>query len=131
MASASACGSDDDSSSSATTGSGGAVSKENQEFCTEMQNLVEQSSPDDLSALANLASFTDAVTSLTATAPEAILPQMQTLATASQAKLEAVQQDPSATIPPPLADQAQAANEDVAKWVADNCGGLQVPTIDL
>ena len=127
---AGACSSDDDSSSEATSGSGG-TSAEDQQFCTEVRNLVEQSSPGDLSAVGDLAAFTQAVQSLAATAPEAIQDPVQTLATASQAKLTAVQQDPSATIPPAMAQEAQSANDELATWVATNCGGFQLPTIDL
>jgi hypothetical protein len=127
---AGACSSDDDSSSDPTSGSGGTTA-EDQQFCTEVGNLIEQSSPGDLSALADLASFTQAVQSLAATAPEAIQAPVQTLATASQAKLTAVQEDPTATIPSELAQQARTANDELSTWVAANCGGLQLPTIDL
>ena len=55
---------------------------------------------------------------------------MQTLATASQTKLAAVQQDPTATLPQAMADQATSANAEVSSFVSENCG-LQLPTIDL
>lgn len=126
---AAACSSDD-SSSEPTTGSGGTTA-EDQAFCTEVRNLVDQSSPGDLSAQGQLAAFTQAVQSLAATAPEAIQGPVQTLATASQAKLTAVQEDPSATIPPDLSQQARTAGDELSRWVATNCGGFQLPTIDL
>jgi hypothetical protein len=132
LAVVSACGSDDDSSTTTSAAADGAgVSSEYATWCTSVQNLIEQSSPGDLSAVGDLAAFTEAIQSLATTAPEPINAQMQTLATASEAKLEAVQQDPTATLPSAMVDGASSANQDVSTWVAENCGGLQLPTIDL
>jgi hypothetical protein len=130
-----ACSSDGSSSSTNTSAAGstqgsGTVNKEYETWCTSVQNLIEQSSPGDLSDIGDLASFSQAIQSLASTAPVPIQAQMQTLATATQAKLAAVQQDPSATLPPTLADQADSASQDVAAFVQTNCG-LQLPKIDL
>jgi hypothetical protein len=134
---ASACSSDDDSSSSTTTrassgtGGGGEVSDEYKTWCTSVQNLVDQSSPGDLSDIGTLSAFNDAIQSLATTAPEPVLSDMQTIATATEAKLEAVQVDPTATLPPDIASQADAAQDQVAVFVKDNCGGVQLPELDL
>lgn len=130
---AAACSSDDDSSTStsSTQGDGKTVAAEYETWCTSVQNLIDQSSPNDLSAVGDLAAFSQAIQSLATTAPAPIATQMQTLAAASQAKLEAVQQDPTATLPEAAAQQAQTAEEDVSSWIAANCGGLQLPEIDL
>ena len=69
--------------------------------------------------------------SLTTTAPEPVLSDMQAIATATEAKLEAVQVDPTATLPPEIASQADDAQDQVAIWVRDNCGGLELPELDL
>ena len=125
------CSSDDSTSTSNTSGgSSGTPTKEYETWCTSVQNLIDQSSPNDLSDIGDLAAFTQAIQSLASTAPEPIQSQMQTLATASQTKLAAVQQDPTATLPPTMADQATSANEEVSSFVSQNCG-LQLPTIDL
>ena len=126
-----ACSSDDDPAPSAATGDGQTVNAEYETWCTSVQNLIEQSSPGDLSAEGELAAFSQAIQSLATTAPEPINSQMQTLATASNTKSEAVAQDPTATLPPAAAQEAQTASQEVSRWVADNCGGLQLPTIDL
>ena len=127
------CGSNSSSSSSTSAASSqgsGTPNKEYETWCTSVQNLIDQSSPNDLSDIGELAAFTQAIQSLASTAPEPIQAQMQTLATASQAKLAAVQQDPTATLPQALSDQAASANQDVTAFVSENCG-LQFPTIDL
>lgn len=133
------CSSDDETSTSTSTTStaapGGStsatVNPEYETWCTSVKDLIEQSSPEDLNALADLASFTQAVQSLATTAPEPINSQMQTIATASQAKLTAAEEDPNATLPPDLAQSTEQAAEDVSVFVNDNCGGLQLPTLDL
>lgn len=128
------CSSDDSSSSTttsrATSSSNGSANPVYATWCASVQNLLDQSSPGDLSDLGTLASFSQAVTSLASTAPEPIQEPMQTLATATAAKLAAVQQDPSATLPATVADEAKAANDQVATFVADNCG-LTLPNLDL
>lgn len=130
-----ACSSDTSTSSTntsaaaSTQGSGG-VNKEYETWCTSVQNLIDQSSPADLSDLGALAAFSQSISSLASTAPLPIQSQMQTLATATQTKLAAVQQDPSATLPPTLADQAATAADDVTAFVQTNCG-LQLPKISL
>jgi hypothetical protein len=132
-----ACGSDDDdattTSSRAPSGSTGegTVNPEYDTWCTSVQNLVDQSSPGDLSDLGTLSAFNDAIQSLTTTAPEPILSDMQTIATATETKLQAVQVDPSATLPSDVAQQADTAQDEVALFVRDNCGGLQLPELDL
>jgi hypothetical protein len=135
------CSSDDEpetanttTTTRASTGTGATSATVNPEYetwCTSVQNLIDQSSPNDLSALADLASFTQAMQSLATTAPEPITAQLQTIATASQTKLEAAEQDPDATLPPEIAQSTEQAVEDVSVFVNDNCGGLQLPTIDL
>lgn len=125
------CSSDDSSESADTTGgSSGSVNAEYETWCGSVKDLVDQSSPGDLSATADLAAFNQAIVSLTATAPEPIQSDMQTLATATDAKLTAVQADPAATLPQALADEAEAANVEVSAFVSTNCG-VQLPTIDL
>jgi hypothetical protein len=127
------CSSDDDSSSdveNTTGGSSGSVNAEYETWCGSVKDLVDQSSPGDLSATADLAAFNQAIVSLTATAPEPIQSDMQTLATATDAKLTAVQADPTATLPQALADDAEAANVEVSAFVSTNCG-VELPTIDL
>jgi hypothetical protein len=130
-----ACSSDDDSSGSNSTTGGsqpsGSVNKEYETWCSSVEDLVDQSSPNDLSEVGDLAAFSQALTSLSANAPAPIESQMQTLATATATKLEAVQQDPTATLPSDVAQQAQSASDDVSTFVSDNCGGVQLPTIDL
>lgn len=133
---AAACSSDDDSSGSttATARSGtsdSGVNKEYETWCSSVQDLVDQSSPNDLSELGDLAAFSQALTSLSANAPAPIETQMQTLSTATAAKLAAVQQDPTATLPSDMAQPAQSASQDVSAFVNENCGGVQLPTIDL
>jgi hypothetical protein len=96
-----------------------------------VQDLVDQASPNDLSAVGDLAAFSQALTSLSANAPAPIEAQMQTLATATATKLAAVQQDPTATLPSDIAQSAQSASQDVSEFVSENCGGVQLPTIDL
>jgi hypothetical protein len=126
-----ACSSDDSSDSADTTGgSSGGVTAEYETWCGSVKDLVDQSSPGDLSATADLAAFNQAIVSLTSTAPEPIQSDMQTLATATDAKLTAVQADPTATLPQTLADEAKAANVEVSAFVSTNCG-VQLPTIDL
>ncbi len=133
-----ACSSDTSTSSTntsaaaSTQGSGGVsgVNKEYETWCTSVQNLIDQSSPADLSDLGALAAFSQSISSLASTAPLPIQSQMQTLATATQTKLAAVQQDPSATLPPTLADQAATAADDVTAFVQTNCG-FQLPKISL
>jgi hypothetical protein len=125
------CSSDDSSDSTETTGgSSGSVNAEYETWCSSVKDVVDQSSPGDLSATADLAAFNQAIVSLTATAPEPIQSEMQTLATATDAKLTAVQADPTATLPQALADEAKAANDEVSAFVSTNCG-VQLPTIDL
>jgi hypothetical protein len=125
------CSSDDSSDSTETSGgSTGSVNAEYETWCASVKDVVEQSSPGDLSATADLAAFNQAIVSLTATAPEPIQGDMQTLATATDAKLTAVQADPTATLPQALADEAKAANDEVSAFVATNCG-VELPTIDL
>ena len=135
FASVAACSSDDDSSGSNSTTGGsqasGSVNQEYETWCSSVQDLVDQSSPDDLSAVGDLAAFSQALTSLSANAPAPIETQMQTLATVTATKLAAVQQDPTATLPNDAAQQAQSASDDVSTFVSDNCGGVQLPTIDL
>lgn len=132
---ATACSSDDESSGSNSTTGGsqasGSVNKEYETWCSSVQNLVDQASPNDLSAVGDLAAFSQALTSLSANTPAPIESQMQTLSTATAAKLAAVQEDPTATLPSDVAQQAQSANEDVSAFVEENCGGVQLPTIDL
>lgn len=118
------------SSAGGSSQSSGSVNKEYETWCTSVQNLIDQSSPNDLSDIGDLAAFTQAITSLASTAPQPIQPQMQTLATASQAKLAAVQQDPTATLPTSVSDQAESANADVTAFVSENCGST-LPSIDL
>jgi hypothetical protein len=118
-----------DTSGVSSQGSGTAK-KEYETWCTSVQNLIDQSSPNDLSDIGDLAAFTQAIESLASTAPQPIQSQMQTLATASQTKLAAVQQDPTATLPQAMVDQTTAANQDVSSFVSQNCG-VQLPTIDL
>lgn len=132
MALGAGCSSDDSSSESTSTeGAGSAsASSEYETWCTSVQNLIDQSSPNDLSAIGDLAAFSQAIASLSSTAPEPIQSDMQTLATATEAKLTAVQQDPTATLPQDLADQAAEANVAVSEFVQTNCG-VQLPTIDL
>jgi maltose-binding protein MalE len=131
---AAGCSSDSTTTSTNTSGASSQVSgtpnPQYETWCTSVQNLIDQSSPKDLSDIGDLAAFTQAIQSLASTAPEPIQSQMQTLATASQTKLEAVQQDPTATLPQALSDQATSANQDVTTFVSQNCG-LQFPTIDL
>jgi hypothetical protein len=128
------CSSDGSSSGSttseATSSSNGSANPVYATWCASVQNLLDQSSPGDLSDLGALASFSQAITSLASTAPEPIQEPMQTLATATMAKLTAVQQDPSATLPAAVSDEAKAANDEVATFVADNCG-LTLPSFDL
>lgn len=126
------CSSDDSStdSTSASGGSSGSVDPAYETWCSSVQDLVDQSSPGDLSATADLAAYNQAIVSLAATAPEPIEQDMQTLATATGAKLTAVQADPTATLPQPLADEAKAANDELAAFVSTNCG-VTLPTIDL
>jgi hypothetical protein len=132
-----ACSSDDSSSDTTTTrasgdqGSAQTINSEYETWCTSVQNLIEQSSPDDLSDLGVLSAFNDAVQSLATTAPEPVLSDMQAIATASEAKLEAAQVDPTATLPPEIAQQADEAQDRVAIWVSENCGGLRLPELDL
>lgn len=141
-----ACSDDGDDTSAATTTRGttdATVNPQYETWCDSVRNLIDQSSPSDLSDLGALASFTEAIQSLAATGPEPIQPQLQTLATASQAKLEAseqqaeepqgqsVPQDPAATLSPERAAEADRAAEDVSTFVFENCGGLELPTIDL
>jgi hypothetical protein len=130
-----ACSSDDDSTASTTSGGassgGNGSTSEYETWCTSVQNLVDQSSPDDLSDIGTLSAFNDAVQSLATTAPEPVLSDMQTIATATEAKLDAVQVDPSATLPQEIAQQADAAQDQVAAFVRDNCGGLVLPELDL
>jgi hypothetical protein len=133
---ASACSSDDDASPSTTTRSssgtgGGAVSAEYETWCTSVQNLIDQSSPGDLSDIGTLSAFNDAVQSLTTTAPDPVLSDMQTIATATETKLEAVQTDPTATLPAEIAASADDAQDKVAIWVRENCGGVELPELDL
>ncbi len=128
------CSSNSSTSSTNTSGAAsqgsGTPNPQYATWCTSVQNLIDQSSPNDLSDIGDLAAFTQAIQSLASTAPEPIQSQMQTLATASQTKLAAVQQDPTATLPQAMADQATAANQEVTAFVSQNCG-LQLPTIDL
>ena len=128
------CSSNSSTSSTNTSGASsqgsGTPNPQYATWCTSVQNLIDQSSPNDLSDIGDLAAFTQAIQSLASTAPEPIQSQMQTLATASQTKLAAVQQDPTATLPQAMADQATAANQEVTAFVSQNCG-LQLPTIDL
>lgn len=128
----SGCSSDDSTTDTAASSPGsGAPKEEYKTWCTSVQNLIDQSSPNDLSDIGDLAAFDQAIQSLASTAPEPIQSDMQTLATASSTKLAAVQQDPTATLPQAMADQATAANADVSSFVSTNCGGVQLPTIDL
>ena len=128
------CSSDNSTSTSNTSAASqgsGTPTKGYETWCTSVQNLVDQSSPNDLSDIGDLAAFTQAIQSLASTAPEPIQSQMQLLATASQTKLAAVQQDPTATLPEDLENQAGSATQQVTSFVEQNCGGLQLPTIDL
>jgi len=135
MAAGASCNSDDETTSSTTTTAAGAtdatVNPEYETWCTSVQNLIDQSSPEDLSDLANLAAFTQAMQSLSTNAPEPIESQLQTIATASQARLDAEEQQTDETLPAEIAAQTDQATEDVTTFVRDNCGGLQLPTLDL
>jgi hypothetical protein len=127
-----ACSSNDSSSSTsnASTQGSGTPNPEYVTWCTSVQNLVAQASPNDLSDLGDLAAFNSSVASLATTAPAPIQSQMQTLSTATEAKLTAVQSDPTATLPQALADQSTAAVQEITSFVSQNCG-FQLPPIKL
>lgn len=136
---AAGCGDDDDegsassTSASAATGgdSAGSVNPEYETWCTSVQNLVDQSSAGDLSALADLAALSQAVTSLSQSAPEPIAEDMENWSTGLQAKVDAAEQEPPGTVPPEIAVTANRSAAVVETFVAENCGGVQLPEVEI
>ncbi len=125
-----ACSDDDDSNevggSDETVPAEMSATGEAAEWCQEVINVDQQRLSEGLaiSGSADAAAFSQAVTSLAATAPDDILPSVQTLATLSTSLVQS--DDPDATFPPAAEAEFTEAATEVQTWVRDNCGGYEL-----
>jgi hypothetical protein len=126
-----ACGDDDDESSD--LGASDQTVPDEMEatgdaaaWCEEVINVDQERLSEGLavSGAADAAAFSQAVTSLAATAPDEMLEPIQTLSTISTSLVQSG--DPDATLAPAEAAEFEEAATEVQTWVRDNCGGYEL-----